>query len=146
VGSGTRSASESPRNRINDIRSLIRNSARSSERLSIAAMTRILNIITGSNGGRPPCEPSVYSEGPWRGRRETSRNLPPPRRPPDGHQARSIASNAPQHRKIQADPASIRLRSLRPQGIRNALTRQFLEASSLKVRGECLAAGPFSRS
>ena len=47
-----------PRNRMNDRRSLIRNSARSSDRLLAAWMTRTLNIITGSNGGRPPCEPS----------------------------------------------------------------------------------------
>jgi len=36
------------------MRSLMRNSARSSERLSIAAMTRILNIITGSNAAVCP--------------------------------------------------------------------------------------------
>jgi hypothetical protein len=33
-------------------------SAHSSERLFIAWMMRILHIITGSNGGRPPCAPS----------------------------------------------------------------------------------------
>ena len=43
---------------MNDRRSLIRNSVRSSERVLAAWITRILNIITGSNGGRPPCEPS----------------------------------------------------------------------------------------
>src|SRR6195256_1908181 len=43
--SGTRSDNPNPRKRMKDSRSLIRNSVRSSE--------RILNIITGSNGGRP---------------------------------------------------------------------------------------------
>ena len=57
---GTLSVSPSPRKRMNDSRSLIRNSARSSERLFWAWITRILNIITGSNGGRPPFEPSPY--------------------------------------------------------------------------------------
>ena len=41
---------------MNDRRSLIRNSVRSSERVLAAWITRILNIITGSNGGRPPCD------------------------------------------------------------------------------------------
>src|SRR4029077_10316840 len=54
AGSGTRSCNPSPRNRINDRRSLMRNSARSSERLLVAWMTKILNISTGSKGGRPP--------------------------------------------------------------------------------------------
>ena len=58
--SGTLSVSPSPRKRMNESRSLIRNSARSSERLFCAWMTRILNIITGSNGGRPPFAPSPY--------------------------------------------------------------------------------------
>src|ERR1700730_13245746 len=56
--SGTRSDNPNPRKRRNDSRSLIRNSARSSERLFVVLRTRILNIITGSNGGRPPCVPS----------------------------------------------------------------------------------------
>src|SRR4051812_20998411 len=50
--SGTRSPSDSPRKRMNESRSLIRYSARSSDRLFAAWMTRILNIITGSSGGR----------------------------------------------------------------------------------------------
>jgi len=41
---------------MNYMRSSIMNSARSSKSLSIDAMTRILNIITGSNGGWPPCD------------------------------------------------------------------------------------------
>ena len=43
---------------MNDSRSLMRNSARSSERLLVAWIIMILTIITGSNGGRLPSDPS----------------------------------------------------------------------------------------
>ena len=57
--SGSRSDWLNPRNRMNDRRSLIRNSVRSSERVLAASITQIVrNVLTGSNGGRPPCEPS----------------------------------------------------------------------------------------
>ena len=44
---------------MNDSRSLIRNSALSSLRPFCAWITRILNISTGSYGGRPPFAPSA---------------------------------------------------------------------------------------
>ena len=56
--SGTRSPRRSPRNRMNDSRPLIRNSARSSLRPCRAWITRILKFSTGSFGGRPPLAPS----------------------------------------------------------------------------------------
>ena len=59
---------------MNDSRSLIRNSVRSSERLFVAWMTRILNIITGSKGGRPPCRPVRIGQRRVQIPAETSRN------------------------------------------------------------------------
>lgn len=42
---------------MNDRRSSIRNSVRSSDRLFAVWITNTFNIITGSYGGRPPCRP-----------------------------------------------------------------------------------------
>ena len=49
--SGTLSVSPSPKNRMEESRSLIRNSARSSLRLFCTWMIRFLNNMIGSKGG-----------------------------------------------------------------------------------------------
>ena len=67
LASGTRSPSDSPRKRMNESRSLIRNSVRSSDRLFCAWITRILNIITASKAGRPPFRRSAYANAASRG-------------------------------------------------------------------------------
>ena len=54
LASGTRSDSPRPRKRMKERRSLIRYSVRSSGKLLSVWIIRILNISTGSNGGRPP--------------------------------------------------------------------------------------------
>ena len=59
---------------MNDRRSLIRNSVRSSERLLAAWITRTLNINTEWNGGRPPCEPSEYANASNKSGRKISKS------------------------------------------------------------------------
>src|SRR3954469_23983440 len=56
--SGTASASSSSRKRMNESRSLIRNSVRSSDSEWLACRIRIFHMNTWSNAGRPPFEPS----------------------------------------------------------------------------------------
>ena len=56
--SGVGAPRSNPRNRIHDSRSRIMNSIRASERLCCACRISALNIDTGSNGGRPPFDPS----------------------------------------------------------------------------------------
>ena len=55
---GTRSDSPKPKKRMNESRSLMRISERSSERVLAAWMTRTLKIMTGSNGADHPVGPS----------------------------------------------------------------------------------------
>src|SRR4051794_34971881 len=74
--SGTASASSSSRKRMNESRSLIRNSVRSSDSEWLACRVRIFHMNTWPNAGRPPFEPSDLSAGPpAQDRAGTPRNL-----------------------------------------------------------------------
>ena len=59
---------------MNDSRSLIRYSVRSSDRLWLACRIRTLNISTWSNGGRPPFERSDRGTARSRSARNTSKS------------------------------------------------------------------------
>ena len=78
--SGTRSPRPSPRNRMNNSRSLIRNSARSSLRPCCAWITRILTLAPcRAADGHPGCRPNGPAPSP--GPAGTVRSPPPPHTP-----------------------------------------------------------------
>src|SRR4051794_16313728 len=72
--SGTASASSSSRKRMNESRSLIRNSVRSSDSEWLACRIRIFHMNTWSNAGRPPFEPSERGTARARSGRNASKS------------------------------------------------------------------------
>ena len=70
-------ANPSPRKRMNESRSLIRNSARSSDRLWLACRISTRNISTWSKGGRPPRERSARGTALSRSGRKSSKSTKP---------------------------------------------------------------------
>src|ERR1700730_13231244 len=79
-------------------------------------MTRILNIITGSNGGGPPFVPPPKGSAAFSSGRNASRD-------------RSTASIDHRHRKIPPAFASNHLRSIRHYNQKGRELARFLEAS-----------------
>jgi len=74
LASGTVSESPKPRKRMNDSRSRIRYSVRSSDRLWLACSTSVLNISTWSKGGRPPFARSERGTARSRSARNNSKS------------------------------------------------------------------------
>jgi transposase len=89
-----------PTNRMNDSRSFIRYSQRSSDNVCIACSNSTLNISTWSNAGRPPFDPSARGTARSRSGRNTSKSTSSLRRSSasplaDNSRSRSSTSNNP---------------------------------------------------